>query len=253
MNGRRATADRLRPPSLRERAIGLTELMDDPMCDQRALERTYARFGVVNGLVSGWRQIYRERILPLSARSASDGTPLTILDIGFGGGDVPVWLARRAARDGLDVRITGIDPDERAFAFASRRDAPPSVRFRRASSGDLVTAGERFDIVLSNHVLHHLDAPDLGRVLADSERLAGRLVVHNDIERGRLAYLGYQIGITPLAPGSFLRTDGLRSIRRSYTERELAAVLPTGWRVERQSPFRVLALFEAHNDRSGGS
>lgn len=240
-------------PSLRHRAVGLAELMDDPACDLRALERTYARFGVVNGLVSGWRRVYRERLLPLAASVRRGGTPLTILDIGAGGGDVPVALARRAARDGIDVRVTAIDPDERAIAFASRRETPDTVAFRRASSGELVAGGERFDVVLSNHVLHHLDAPALAGVLADSERLARRLVVHNDIERGRLAYVGYQVGIAPLAPGSFLRTDGLRSIRRSYTLVELADVVPAGWRVERQSPFRLLALFEPRRGDGGGS
>lgn len=239
-------------PSLRHRATELAELMDDPACDQRALERTYARFGVVNGLVSGWRRIYRERIRPLAESAARDsGAPLTVLDVGFGGGDVPVALARWAERDGVDLRITAIDPDERAFAFASDRDAPGSVLFRRATSSELVDVGERFDVVLSNHVLHHLDSATLAHVLADSERLALRLVVHNDIERGRLAYLGYQVGITPLSPGSFLRTDGLRSIRRSYTLVELADAVPVGWRVERQSPFRVLALFEPTPERSG--
>ncbi|RUR03648.1 methyltransferase domain-containing protein [Labedella endophytica] len=238
-------------PSLRHRAVELAELMDDPSCDQRALERTYARFGIVNGLVSGWRRLYRERIRPLAPEIGRGGEPLTILDIGFGGGDVPVTLARWAARDHVDVRITAIDPDDRAFAFATARAAPDTVSFRRATSSDLVAAGERFDVVLSNHVLHHLDAPALAAVLADSERLARRLAVHNDIERGRLAYTGYQIGITPLAPGSFLRTDGLRSVRRSYTLVELADAVPVGWRVERQSPFRLLALFDGPRSVDG--
>jgi 2-polyprenyl-3-methyl-5-hydroxy-6-metoxy-1,4-benzoquinol methylase len=224
---------------LRERAVDLDELMDDPECDLGALERTYARFDLVNRAVSGWRRVYRERLRPLAAH----GRPLSVLDVGFGGGDVPVALARWAEADGLDVSITAIDPDDRAFAFASRRDAPPSVRFRRAGSGELVEAGERFDVVLSNHVLHHLDPAALAAVVSDSERLARRLVVHNDIERHPLAYAGYAVGITPLAPGSFLRTDGLRSVRRSYTAAELRAALPTTWRVERQAPFRVLALF----------
>jgi 2-polyprenyl-3-methyl-5-hydroxy-6-metoxy-1,4-benzoquinol methylase len=221
--------------------------MDDPDCDPVALDRTYVRFGTVNRLVSGWRGVYRDRIRPLaraSAAASGGAVPLSILDIGFGGGDVPLTLARWARADGLDLRITAIDPDERAFAFATRRPAPPNVTFRREGSTELVAGGERFDVVLSNHVLHHLDASALDQVLRDSATLARRLVVHNDIERGRLAYLGYQVGITPIAPGSFLRTDGLRSIRRSYTARELARALPSGWRVERQTPFRVLAVLE---------
>lgn len=234
-------------PSLRDRDTELVELMDDAACDPVALDRTYARFGIVNRLVSGWRGVYRDRIRPLAlARTASSsGTAqLSILDIGFGGGDVPIALARWAQADGLEVSITGIDPDERAFAFATSRPIPRGVTFRREGSAELVARGERFDVVLSNHVLHHLDASALDQVLGDSAALARRLVVHNDIERGRVAYLGYQVGITPIAPGSFLRTDGLRSIRRSYTAPELARVLPLGWTVERHSPFRVLALLE---------
>lgn len=233
--------------SLRERAVDLTELMDDPHCDPVALDRTYARFGLVNRLVSGWRGVYRTRIRPLAheVRSAT-GTPLSILDIGFGGGDVPIALMRWARKDGLELAITGIDPDERAFAFASRRRVPPGVVFRREDSADLVSRGESYDLVISNHVLHHLDPSALEHVLDDSVALSRRLVIHNDIERGRFAYAGYQLGITPLAPGSFLRTDGLRSIRRSYTAPELARVVPAGWRVEQHAPFRVLAVFDAH-------
>ncbi|RWZ51229.1 methyltransferase domain-containing protein [Labedella phragmitis] len=234
-------------PSLRERAADLTELMDDPQCDPVALDRTYARFGLVNRLVSGWRGVYRTRIRPLARHvRSSTGSPLSILDIGFGGGDLPLALAHWARKDGIDLTITGIDPDERAFAFASRRRVPPGVAFRREGSADLVSRGERYDLVISNHVLHHLDSSALDNVLHDSAVLARHLVIHNDIERGRIAYAGYQVGITPIAPGSFLRTDGLRSIRRSYTAPELARVVPTGWRVEQHAPFRVLAVFDAH-------
>jgi 2-polyprenyl-3-methyl-5-hydroxy-6-metoxy-1,4-benzoquinol methylase len=219
--------------------------MDDPSCDPVALDRTYARFGLVNRLVSGWRGVYRTRIRPLAREvHATTGAPLSILDIGFGGGDVPLALARWARKDGLELAITGIDPDERAFAFASRRRPPAGVVFRREGSADLVARGERYDLVISNHVLHHLDPSALEHVLDDSAALARRLVIHNDIERGRIAYAGYQVGITPIAPGSFLRTDGLRSIRRSYTAPELARVVPSGWSVEQHAPFRVLAVFD---------
>ncbi|RWZ59359.1 methyltransferase domain-containing protein [Labedella populi] len=222
--------------------------MDDPDCDPIALDRTYARFGMVNRLVSGWRGVYRDLIRPLAREALTSPTgasSLSILDIGFGGGDVPIALARWARSDGLELVITAIDPDARAFAFATNRPAPPNVSFRREGSSELVARGERFDVVLSNHVLHHLDATALDQVLGDSAALARRLAVHNDIQRSRAAYVGYQVGITPIARGSFLRTDGLRSIRRSYTARELARVLPSGWRVERHAPFRVLALLDA--------
>ncbi|RIJ51954.1 methyltransferase, partial [Clavibacter lycopersici] len=99
---------------LSRRDTGLTELMDDPDCDPAALDRTYARFPVVNRVVAGWRGVYRSRIRPL----LSADRETTLLDIGSGGGDVPLSLARWARRDGLRLSVTGIDPDPRAAAFA---------------------------------------------------------------------------------------------------------------------------------------
>ncbi|THE10732.1 methyltransferase, partial [Kocuria rosea] len=101
-------------PDLSRRDAELRELMDDPCCDLVALRRTYARFDVVNSLVAGWAATYRRRIRPL----AVPGRPLTLLDVGAGGGDVARALARWAQRDGIDLRVTGIDPDARAHELS---------------------------------------------------------------------------------------------------------------------------------------
>lgn len=245
----------------------LRELMDDADCDPERLRRTLERFRVVNRLVSGWDAVYRRRIRPLALARGR----ISILDIGCGGGDVLHRLVSLARADGLEVHAVGIDPDPRALAVARRRvmddrsgDAPDII-LRRAHSADLVaelgrsgtpgtpgTSGTygtpgtgRFDVVISNHVLHHLDADALTAFLADSAALSQGIVLHSDIARSRTAYAAYAVGITPLAPGSFLRTDGLRSIRRSWRADELARRLPPGWRVERPAPFRLLATMEA--------
>jgi 2-polyprenyl-3-methyl-5-hydroxy-6-metoxy-1,4-benzoquinol methylase len=228
--------------SLRRRDDALTELMDDPACDPARLAATYRRFAVVNRLVSGWGTVWRGRLAP--ALRALD-RPVRVLDLGSGGGDLVVRLASLARRDGMSVTWTGADPDPRAHAVASAFSAP-DMRFVCADSADLLAAGERYDAVISNHVLHHLDAAGLDRFARESRSLSTGLVLHSDIERGVLPYALYAIGIAPLAAGTFLYTDGLRSIRRSYRPAELAAALGDGWRVETPVAFRLLA--EAHGD-----
>ncbi|QOD45109.1 class I SAM-dependent methyltransferase [Clavibacter zhangzhiyongii] len=222
---------------LSRRDAELTELMDDPDCDPVALERTYARFALVNRVVAGWRGVYRSRIRPLL--SASRETSLA--DLGSGGGDVPLALARWARRDGLRLRVVGLDPDPRAAAFTRSLPADPDVEFLRASSADLVADGRRFDLVTSNHVLHHLDEAAIDGLLADSAALAPR-AIHSDIARGRFAYAAYGPLSRLVADGSFVHVDGLRSIRRSWTPVELALRVPAGWRVEGAVPFRVLVV-----------
>lgn len=231
--------------SLAERDLVLRELMDDPDCDPDQLRATLRRFDTINRLVSGWGTVYRTRVRPYLT---SLDRPARVLDLGCGGGDVITHLARRAEHDGLRAEWVGVDPDSRAIEVAAERDAPASVRFTCTDSTRLLEDGERFDLVVSNHVLHHLGSEELDAFAAESRRLSRGIVLHGDIERGRIAYALYTIGITPFAPGTFLRTDGLRSIRRSYRAAELAAVLGDPWRVERPVWFRVLATADGTAD-----
>ncbi|WP_127818947.1 methyltransferase domain-containing protein [Microbacterium sp. CPCC 204701] len=232
--------------TLAARDEALTELMDDPGCDPARLRATLRRFDTVNRLVAGWGAVYRSTLGPYFA---SLGRSARVLDLGSGGGDVIVRLAAAARHDGLDVAWTGADPDERSHRAALERRRPSEVTFRCTDAAALVAAGETFDVVLSNHVLHHLGG-ELPAFISASAALSRGLVLHSDIARSRMAYALYAVGITPLAPGTFLRTDGLRSIRRSYTPAELAGALdrlmPGAWSVSAPVAFRLLARGRGH-------
>lgn len=224
-----------------------SELMDDPGADLDALERTYVRFAQVNAVVSNVGAVYRRWVRPALSPTATR----RVLDVGTGGADLPRALLHRAHADGLRLEVTAIDPDPRALDWALSQPPQAGLVLRRVSSTELALAGERFDVVLSNHVLHHLDGAALGALLADSERLArdGGVAVHADIERSRLGYAGFALGTLPFQPnllkGSYIRPDGLTSIRRSHTARELAGVLPPGWSVRRGFPSRLEVVWGA--------
>lgn len=227
-------------PPLDTRDEHAIEEMDDPQCDPQRLARTYASFRTVNALVAGWRATYLHVLRPHLRRQGVT----TLLDVGCGGGDITRALARWAHRDGFDLRVTGADPDRRAHAWASRQPPVEGVRFRRTDSKELVAEGARFDLVVSNHLLHHLDPGQLAGLLHDSERLARRATVHSDIHRGRLAYSLFSVGTWPFFPGSYIREDGLTSIRRSYTAHELRQRVPPHWGVRARGRFRLLLTLD---------
>lgn len=232
--------------SLADRDTELTEIMDDPACDADRLRRTLQGFDAVNRAVASWGRVYRTHVRPVLAQATQSGdrvsARMSILDIGCGGGDVLRRIVRLAARDGYAVQGVGIDPDPRAIDVASNAQQVPGVEYRACFSSELVASDERFDVVLSNHLLHHLSEAEFTGLLADSEALATRIAVHSDIARGRFAYAAFAIGALPVSPGTLLRVDGLRSIRRSYTPSELSRVLTPPWRAERVNPFRLLAV-----------
>lgn len=224
--------------TLSERDARLEELMDDPTCDPQRLQRTLRRFRLVNRLVSAWDATYRAHLRPVLNEA---GRPARLLDVGCGGGDVVRRLVLLARRDGFEVDALGIDPDPRAIEVALSREPVPGVSFQNASSGALVREHARFDIVISNHLLHHLN-DQFDAVISDSEALSEKLCVHSDIARSRFAYAAYAVAAAPVTLGTFAYVDGLRSIRRSYTVTELEARLPRGWRVNRAGAFRLLAV-----------
>ncbi|GAA2041739.1 class I SAM-dependent methyltransferase [Yaniella flava] len=227
-------------PRLHTRDREATERMDDPDCDLSKLHRTYAQFHVINRVVAGWQQTYRRYLRPVLAHDRTN----TLLDIGAGGADVTRAIARWAHRDGFRIHITAADPDERASAWAMR-DNPGDLVYEQALSSDLVDAGRNFDLVISNHLLHHLQDDELQSLLHDSKQLARIRAVHSDIRRSQAAYMLFSAGTWPFFPGSFIREDGLVSIRRSYTAEEMAAAAPSGWRVEFQRPWRNLLIYDA--------
>jgi 2-polyprenyl-3-methyl-5-hydroxy-6-metoxy-1,4-benzoquinol methylase len=244
------------PPFLSRRQPELVEWMDREDCDPVRLQNTYRHFARINRWISRWEAVYHRHIRPL----LGSDQPMRLLDVGAGGGDIAWRLHHLARRDGFHLEVTGIDPDPRALAFARsqvdaeagaepkmegmerRESRTASVIFRQARTGDLVREGARFHFVTCNHVLHHLPPPTFSAFLEELETLATLRVICSDIERSRLGYLLFSVATAPFFRDSFIRADGLLSIRKSFTEAELRDVLPPGWRVERQIPFRLLAL-----------
>ncbi len=214
--------------------------MDRADCNPERLNKTYARFPVVNSLLSGWRGTYHQRIRPL----LTVGRKGSLLDIGCGSGDVARSLALWAQQDGFSLAVTAIDPDGRAYEFASQARRVEGVTYRQAHSSELVREGRTYDVVISNHILHHLDAGQLEGVLRDSESLSNSLALHNDLKRSNVAYLLFAAGFWPLGLGSYIWGDGLTSIKRSYTAAELASAVPNAWRVERNGPWHNLLVHE---------
>ncbi len=216
----------------------LVEYMDDPGADEAALFRTYAQFTVINRLLSRWRTVYKRYIRPLG----KDGNTVTVLDIGFGGGDILRDLDRWAKQDGFRLRISAIEPDERSHRYVRQFEWPDTISFHHTTLEDVCKRGDVYDVTLTNHVLHHLPGEALPGFLHAVDRVTGRVALMNDLRRSRMAYILFLLSMGPWFRTSFAIPDGLMSIRRSYRRNELVRLTPAGWDVRPLHPFRLLAV-----------
>src|SRR3954452_20617367 len=80
------------------------ELMDQPGLDPGRHLEGLRGLGRINGLSRNapglWQAIAR-----LGRDRAGTGTPIRVLDLACGGGDVALALARRAAREGVPLEV----------------------------------------------------------------------------------------------------------------------------------------------------
>lgn len=225
------------PIYLRHRQPDIVEEMDKPDCDPDKLFRTYQHFASINWFLSSWRYVYSKRLKPIMR---DQKRTYSLLDIGFGGGDIPLAISQWAKRDGFDLRIIAIETDERALEYVQRLPTDEKVSFLYSSSSDLVETGDQFDFTISNNLLHHLSDTQLKELTSDSESLTKKLVIFNDIRRSDVGLMLYHLYSRLFFRNSFVTVDGLASIKRSFTNNELTQLGLKDWKVESLYPFRLL-------------
>lgn len=214
--------------------------MDDPRCDRMELNNTYRQFSIINSLISRWKYIFETEIKP---RCTKTNRSYRLLDIGFGGGDIPLKIAQWAAKNKICLQVTGIEIDKRAYTFARSLEVPDNISYRLQSTSDLLHQNEQFDFVISNHLIHHLNHHSLQKLLYEARQLSTKAVLFNDIERSDIGYALFNLLSRPVFRSSFITADGLTSIKRSYTPEELRQAIPDDWQVMRIFPYRLLLSY----------
>lgn len=226
---------------LSQREPDLIEWMDKPDCDVEILRKTYAHFRTINKLLSGWRRIYKTQIRPHCTNKSQS---YSLLDIGFGGGDIPLQIAKWSKADGINLNILAIELDDRALEYVRTLAVPENVQFKKLHTSELINDQRHFDFVISNHVLHHLQDSEVIELISQADSLARRTVIFSDIERNPFGYALFKT-ITPLIyRGSFITKDGLLSIRRSFTFEELRSIIPKKWKLDQMPLFRLLLTLD---------
>lgn len=173
------------------------------------------------------------------ARSSS---PLRILDVGFGDGDMLRRIARWAKARGQAVDLVGIDLNPRSAVTArAHTSASLPITYRTGDYADL--SDEPWDVILSSLVAHHMTQEQLVTFLRFMDSQAQRGWFINDLHRHGFAYCGYPLLARIAGWHRIVREDGTLSIARSYRPQEwpplLAEAGVTNARVFRSFPFRL--------------
>ncbi len=163
-----------------------------------------------------------------------------VVDVGCGSGLFLLNLSRYFPQ----MKMSGIDISEQAIQLANtlqKKTPSKNVTFKRQELASLQSEHGNIDIVLATLVCHHLDHDDLAKFLSDAQSIAAKAVIINDLHRHPLAYYFYKI-ISPIFKNKLITNDGLISICRGFTRKELQNILKhasiTHYQIKWCFPFR---------------
>ena len=221
---------------LEQRVIS-TELMDDPTLDAGTYQAVLHDLARVNTIT-----LARRSTLDFLERAIGNRPSFSLLDVGFGEGDMLRAIAAWAVRRGKTASLVGIDLNPKSEHVAREATDPDlPIEYLTGDYADL--SGHRYDCVVSNLVAHHMTRDQLLDFLhfMDAEAQCGWFI--NDLHRHGFAYTVYPLLARLARWHPIVRHDGQLSIARSFRPGEwldiLRAAGVTNANVYRVFPFRL--------------
>ncbi|HKK57163.1 methyltransferase domain-containing protein [Marinobacter sp.] len=163
--------------------------------------------------------------LDQAIRSLPASTPVTILDVACGQGDLLRLIHRFAARRNFRISLQGVDmnPNSRV---AARRATPPEMDISYYTSDvfDFKPPASP-DFIVSSQFTHHLSDSQVVSFLQWMERHARYGWFVADLHRHPLAYYGYSLLARLAHWHPIVRHDGAVSVARSFRRADWQALL----------------------------
>lgn len=156
--------------------------------------------------------------------------PLTVLDIGCGGGDFIVELVRWADQHAPDkaLKVIGIDSSPATVRWAEayiERTLPRrlvnKINIKCGDAFDLSSLDAAVNVAHCSLFLHHLSNDQIVRLMREMNQVASVGIIINDLHRTPLAYYSI-IALSQLFRSSeMVRHDGPLSVLRAFSKEEL--------------------------------
>ncbi|MDX2245467.1 MAG: methyltransferase domain-containing protein [Bacteroidia bacterium] len=223
----------------------LSEIMDDHDLTGDILRAELDNLDTINRLLGG-RGVVLDGIK--KALKKIHNRPVNIADLGCGGGDILRVIAKWAAKEGVSVRLYGIDINETCILYAREKSSDyPEITFLQADSFSEDMPDRSYDIVICSLFLHHFSDTQLPQIFRHLLRISRSAVIVNDLQRHWLPFFLFRILTGVLRAPFVVRHDGLISIMRGFTRKELddwmKVLNPKAWSIRWKWAFRYQLVF----------
>lgn len=233
------------------------ELLDRDDLPFEAIQKNMEELDVINSKLGGHAitikglqtilqgKLFQTPILQANTFGA-EGLPISVLEIGCGGGDNLRVLRDWAAQKNIPVQLTGVDINEACIHFANAQPRNAGIQF--ICSGYKAVSLQQ-DVIFSSLFCHHFTDAELVEMLQWMQRYSSTGFFINDLHRHPAAYYSIKV-LTQLFSKSYLvKHDAPLSVQRGFTKRDWMqlfqkAMLPN-CTIHWQWAFRWLITYRA--------
>jgi len=169
--------------------------------------------------------------------------PLTLVDVGYGAGDMLRAIRRMARKRGRAIRLIGLDINPRSAPAATALTPDGMDIDYRTGDAFLIPVEEPIDLIVSSLVTHHMDDAEIIAFLQWMEERARIGWFVNDLHRHWLPYHFFRAFSAAMRWHPFVRHDGPLSIARAFRRADWRGLLERAGvadvaRVRWRFPFR---------------
>jgi 2-polyprenyl-3-methyl-5-hydroxy-6-metoxy-1,4-benzoquinol methylase len=204
--------------SLSER-IEQEELMDTEFFSLETMKETLKFLSFTNRYFGGNRVILDK--LTAWSKNWKQDELIDILDIGTGGGDIPIAISQWAFKNKFNVRITGIDLMKDIVEIANENVfGIKNILIEQKDFYELEKSPGSFDYVVASLFLHHTPVSQSIQTLQLMNSISRRGIILSDLHRTWPSYISVKL-LSNLIGNHVVKHDGPLSVQRSFHVKEL--------------------------------
>jgi len=218
------------------------ELLDAPNIEKALLYRNLKELEIINRRLGGHKITVKGL-----ARVVRDKLKIYhVVDVGCGGGDSLVAMAKWASRKGYKLNLTGVDLLQDCISYAKDNCKNYSqINFTCADFRTVFSQPGKIDIVHASLFCHHFKEAEIAEFIKlCSDK--GAIFIINDLERNPIAYYSIKLLTKLFSKSPLVKNDAPLSVLRGFKKAEWSAIVQQAgikkYRIENCWAFRHLII-----------
>lgn len=200
------------------------EIMDDLNCSGEVVHQTLRELETINSLLGGNYVTVNGVSQLLGNHNLME--PVSIVDLGCGGGDILKLIRQWATRKGYHLKLTGIDANPAIIAYSkAHASGSPPIEFETVDIFTDAFRHQQYDIIVGTLFFHHFSTTQLVKLFRQMKTQAKIGIVVNDIHRHWLAYYSIKWLTRIFSRSIMVKYDAPLSVLRSFRKKEWIDIL----------------------------